>query len=74
MKCFLLREKMISVHHLHMDKMYPVFRIGKLRQCRLKRYLQWIWESECVWGKYILPIDDFFVKKRSFRLVTVVFI
>ena len=49
-----------SIHHLALDNIYTVFRVERLRRCRTKLYLLWVWESERIWGKYFLPIVDFF--------------
>jgi hypothetical protein len=56
------------IHHLALDNIYTVFRVERVRRCRTKLCLLWVWESERVWGKYFLPIPDFFCENEVIQI------
>ena len=57
-----------SIHRLAPDKFYPVFNVERIRSSRTKLYLLWVWEFERVWGKYFLPIPDFFCENEVIQI------
>ena len=57
-----------SLHRLTPDKLYPVYKVERIRSSRTKLYHLWVWESERVWGKYYLPIPDFFCENDVIQI------